>query len=440
MAKIKAVKMGCVPKLKAGFGKLASLEEAKDVLFKQAPQVESMEVSLSQAVGFVLAEDVKAEINVPHFVKSAMDGYAVRAEDTFEAADSRPITLNLIGSIEPGMRLERAIVRGGCFEIATGAPLPEGADAVVMVEYTEQTCKSAAQPKHRKAVPILRQCRKASEENEVKIHRSVAPGANVVEVGSDIEKGKTVLSKGTVLEPGHIGVLAALGRKNIAVRRGVKVGLLSTGEEILGPGERLTPGKVYDINYWTIEAALRKENCEVINLGLAKDDTQSLKEKILKGIKLADLVLLSGGSSLGGGDLVGEVIEDLGKLLIHGIAVKPGKPTMVGTVEGKLVIGLPGYPMSALSNYYILIEPLLLKMMGGKEEPRYAEAKLSRKVASTIGRFEFLPVRLQGGDWALPVSKGSSAITSLALANGFIEIGENVEVLNKEEKVKVRLF
>ncbi|MCD5390463.1 molybdopterin molybdenumtransferase MoeA [candidate division NPL-UPA2 bacterium] len=402
-------------KIKAGFGKLVSLEEAREILFKHAPQVESMEVSLGQAMGFVLAEDVKAEINVPHFVKSAMDSYAVRAEDTFEATDSRPITLGLLGSIEPGMVPERPIGRGECFEIATGAPLPQGADAVVMVEYTEQTRKS---------------------ENEVKIHRSVAPGANVVEVGSDIEKGKTVLSKGTVLEPGHIGVLAALGRKNIAVRRGVKVGILSTGEEILGLGERLTPGKVYDINYWTIEAALRKENCEVINLGLAKDDIQSLKEKILEGVKSADLVLLSGGSSLGGGDLVGEVIEDLGELLIHGIAVKPGKPTMVGTVQGKLVLGLPGYPMSALSNYYILIEPLLMKMREGKKEPRYIEAKLSRKVASTIGRFEFLPVRLQGREWASPVSKGSSAITSLAFANGFIEIGENVEVLNREEKLR----
>ncbi|MCK4326198.1 molybdopterin molybdenumtransferase MoeA, partial [bacterium] len=166
---------------------------------------------------------------------------------------------------------------------------------------------------------------------------------------------------------------------------------------------------------------------------------ESLKEKILDGIKLADLVLLSGGSSLGGSDLVGEVIKDLGELLIHGIAVKPGKPTIAGTVQGKLVIGLPGYPMSALSNYYILLQPLILKIMGGKKEPRYTEAKLSRKVASTIGRFEFLPVRLEGKR-ALPISKGSSAITSLALANGFIEIGENVEVLNKEEKVKVRLF
>ena len=401
--------------MKAGFGRLASLEEAREILFKHAPQVESIEVGLGQAVGFVLAEDVKAEIDVPHFVKAAMDGYAVRAEDTFEAADSRPVTLNLLGSIEPGMQPERAIGRGECFEIATGAALPEGADAVVMVEYTEQ------------------------KENEVKIRRSLAPGANVVGVGSDIEKGKTVLSKGMVLEPGHIGVLAALGRENVAVRRPVKVALLSTGDEILSPGERLTPGKIYDINYWTIEAALRKEKCQVINLGLAKDDMGSLKEKILKGIKLADLVLLSGGSSLGGGDLVGEAIEDLGELLIHGIAVKPGKPTMVGTVQGRLVIGLPGYPMSALSNYYILIEPLLLRMRGGKKEARYTEAKLSRKVASTIGRFEFLPVRLEG-EQALPITKGSSAITSLAFSHGFIEIGENVEVLNKEKKVRVRLF
>ena len=395
---------------------MASLEETKGILFKHAPQVESIEVSPGQAVGFVLAEDVRAEIDVPHFVKSAMDGYAVRAEDTFEAADSRPITLNLIGSIEPGVRLERAIDRGECFEIATGAPLPQEADAVVMVEYTEQ------------------------KESEVKIRRSVAPGANVVGIGSDIKKGEVVLPEGMCLQPSHIGVLAALGREKVAVRRGVKVALLSTGDEILSPGERLTPGKIYDINYWTIEAALRKDNCEVISLGLAKDDIESLKEKILDGIKLADLVLLSGGSSLGGSDLVGEVIKDLGELLIHGIAVKPGKPTIAGTVQGKLVIGLPGYPMSALSNYYILLQPLILKIMGGKKEPRYTEAKLSRKVASTIGRFEFLPVRLQGGERALPISKGSSAITSLALANGFVEIGENVEVLNKEEKVKVRLF
>jgi len=285
----------------------------------------------------------------------------------------------------------------------------------VMVEYTEKV------------------------NGKIKIYRAVTPGENVINIGSDIKKGNLLLKKGTALSPRFIGVLASQGMKEILVKKKPVIAYFSTGNEILNLNEKLEQGKVYDINSFTIKNSIISEDCEVINLGIAKDDKKEIKNKILEGIEKADFLLLSGGSSLGEKDFMLEAVKELGEVLVHGIAVKPGKPVLIGKVKGKLVLGLPGYPTSALSNFYILVLPLIDKIFGTKRKTKTIKAKLSKKIVSTVGRYEFLAVKLDK-DTAIPIQKGSSAITTLAEADGFIEIDENTEVLEKDSLVDVKSF
>lgn len=377
---------------------------------------------MADALHRVASKEVIASIDVPHFVKAAMDGYAVRASDTFGASDSAPVALEIAGSVWPGQVPEAPVAPGVCFEIGTGAPLPEGADAVVMVEYTE-----------------------SPGPGRVSVRKGVAPRENVVEVGSDVKAGAVVVAAGTLLEPRHLGALAACGVSEVSVVRRPRVALFSTGPEIVPAGGSLGPGSIYDVNTYTLRAALQADGCEVIDLGIVPDDRAALDKELSRALEEGDFVLLSGGSSLGGGDLVGDAFTRAGKMLVHGAAVKPGKPVIIGTAQTpaapapKIMIGLPGYPMSALSDYYIFVQPFIRRALGTKVRPTFVEATLARKHPSTIGRYEFVPVRLVG-DKAVPLTKGSSAISALADADGFVEIDENIEVLNAGEPVRVRLF
>lgn len=415
-----------MPGLKPGFGRLATLGEVFDLLYSHLPHISSEKVDLSDALHRVLAADVVASIDVPHFPKAAMDGYAVVAADTFGASDGLPRGLEMVGSIMPGQTAGRPVSTGACIEIGTGAPLPEGADAVVMVEYTEP-----------------------GEDGQILIRKGVAPRENIVEVGSDVAAGSKVLSRGTLLEPRHLGVLAAVGIFEAEVYRRIKVVLFSSGPEIIAAGGTLEPGRIFDINTHTLRGALLADGCDVVDLGIVPDESAALDEALKRGIDEADLVLLSGGSSLGGGDLVVDAFSRMGQLILHGIAVKPGKPAVIGTAKGrdldgageveKILIGLPGYPTSALSDYYIFVQPFLRRALGVVSRPAFVEATLARKHASTVGRYEFLPVRLEK-DRAIALTKGSSAISPLADADGFVEIDENTEVIEKGERVRVRLF
>jgi molybdenum cofactor synthesis domain-containing protein len=405
-----------MPGLKAGFGRLATLGQLVDILESHLPTLESETVELKEAHHRVLADDVRAEIEVPHFAKSAMDGYAVIASETFGASDAAPKVLDVIDSVTPGDNRQIPVSTGACIEIGTGAPLPPGADAVVMVEYTEP-----------------------NSEGRVSIRKGVAPRENVVEIGSDVSQSETVLARGTLIEPRHLGVLAAVGAFKVPVFRRPRVALFSTGPEIIEAGAPLEASRIFDINSHTLRGALIDDGCEVLDYGIVPDEMEALRAALDKGLAEADIVLLSGGSSLGGGDLVTEAFDAVGQMLIHGVAVKPGKPVVVGVAKGKLLIGLPGYPMSALSDYYIFIRPFLRKAMGLRTEPAFVDAILARKHPSTVGRYEFLPVRLENGE-AHPLTKGSSSISALADADGFVEIDENTEVVEKGQTVRVRLF
>jgi molybdopterin molybdotransferase len=400
---------------KPGFGKLMSLLAAKELVLANVPDLGSERVPVNKALGRVLAGPVGIDIDVPHFAKAAMDGYAVRAQDTFGAGEESPVRLRLVGSVTPGVVIDRPLEPGECIEVSTGAPMPQGSDATLMVENTEL------------------------EGDEVIAYKTLAPGQNYINVGSDLSAGTSLFAAGLELAPRHLGVLVAAGFREVEVRRNPSVALMSTGNEIIAPGEPLQPGKIYNINSTTLGQALRSFGCEVEDRGVVIDTKEAVKEAIAKALEDNDIVMLSGGSSLGRGDFVPEIMGEFGNLLFHGIAVKPGKPTALAVVGAKLIFGMPGYPTSALSNYYILLEPVLEKMTGRRIRKNFVTAVMERKVLSTVGRYQFLPVRLQEG-LARPVRRGSSSITTLATADGFVEIEENVEVVDKGSEVTVRLF
>ncbi|MBU1198785.1 MAG: molybdopterin molybdenumtransferase MoeA [Nanoarchaeota archaeon] len=408
---------------KQGFGKLVSLREAKKIISNITKEVDDERVSLDKALHRVLSEDIVSDIDVPHFRKSAMDGFAVIASDTFGASNTNSKELKIIDKVIAGIVSKKKLKKGECIEITTGAAMPEGADAVLMVEYTEK------------------------EKDKLVFYKSVAPGDNVIKIGSDVKKGSLLLKRGTLLDPRLTGVLSSIGKKTILVKKIPRISVLSTGNEIISADKELEIGKIYDINSRTLIDSIKEMHCIPLDLGVVGDEEEVLKKKIIEGVEKSDLVIMSGGSSLGSEDLTKEVVQELGELLVHGIAVKPGKPVIIAKIKGKAFIGLPGYPTSALSNFHIMVKPVIHSMLGLKEEKNFVEAKLARKIASTIGRYEFLAVKLErSGEKdkeeliAVPVMKGSSAITTMSTADGFVEIDENTEVLNKRESVKVSLF
>ncbi len=401
--------------VKEGFGKLASLEESLKIIRGLVDKKNVEPVSIDACLNRVLGKDIIAPIDVPGFRKSAMDGYAVRASDTFNASNNNPRELNVIESVTCGVMPKKDICENECIQITTGAPLPKSSDAVLKVEYTEAV------------------------KDSISCYKPVSPMENVIAVGSDIKEGDKVLCSGIILKPRHIGAISALGISEVNVYERPVIAYFSSGNEIIPAGEKLVPGMIYDINSHTILNAIRDLNCIPIDLGVCKDDLDDIKRVILDGIVKADLVLFSGGSSLGGEDHMVDAVNDLGEVLIHGIAVKPGKPVLVGKVDGKLVLGLPGYPASALSNFHLLMGEILSKMQEAVPKRQRCNLKLSRKIVSTIGRYEFMSVMING-DEAVPVMKGSSAITTLAEADGFIEISENTEVIEKGESVEVIRF
>ncbi len=400
--------------MKEGFGKLTSLKEAKEVILNLIKEKNDEIIELDRALKRVLAEDIIAKIDVPHFKKSAMDGFAVRAKDTFGATNVNPKELRVIGSVKIGTVPKKTITNRECMAVSTGCMLPNGADSVLMVEFTER------------------------KNHKITIYKAVTPGENIIDIGSDIKKGKLVGKKGELINPRTIGNLASQGIKKIRVKKKPVVAYFSIGDEIIKAGEKLEKGKIYDINSKTIIAGLKEYNCDVIDLGIVKDNKEKIKETIKKGLR-ADFIIFSGGSSLGEKDLMCKAVSEIGTILIHGIAVKPGKPVLVGKVKNKLVLGLPGYPTSSLSNFYILVIPIIEKMLNVRYPLNTIKARLARKVVSTIGRYEFMAVKIEDNR-VIPIMRGSSSITTLSEADGFIEIEENTEVLEKDSLVTVRLF
>jgi molybdopterin molybdotransferase len=397
---------------------LISLEEGMRILLDIAQPIRGVErIPLLQASGRVLAEPIVAAADVPPFPRAAMDGYAVIAADTFGAGNFNPVRLRLIEVVHAADIAQGAVTSGGCIQVATGAPVPPGADAVVQFEDTEVEAEAGA----------------------VKIYTPVYPRQNISSRGKDIQVGQTVLGAETRLDPSKIGVLAALGFTEIAVVAKPTVAVIPSGNEIVAPGESLTPGKIYDINSYTLAALVQDVGGAPRLFPIMKDTLEDV-QRTLRDALACDLVVLSGGSSVGERDVMVEAVKSMGEVKFHGIAVKPGKPTLCGVIEGKLVLGMPGYPTSCLTNGYGLLAPALRKLAhlpalrtGGVELP------MARRYTSTTGRHQYLPVRIEGGEVA-PVFKESGAITSMADAEGYIEIPANVDLVEKGERVLVKFF
>ena len=408
------------------FRKLASLDEVMQILQQHVPAkpVGIEQVSLLQAHQRVLAKDVKAPMNVPPFNRATVDGYAVKAANTFGADEEHPITLKLLGHVAVGKTPQIVVEEKMTLGIVTGAPLPLGADSVVMREYTIQ------------------------KNNLVSIYHPVSKGENMMEAGSDIRKGETVIKKKQTLSPRDIGVLAALGFSRIDVYKRPRVAVISTGTEIVEPGESLPPAKIYDINAHTISAAVQECGGQPLNFGIIPDEIDELKTVLKEALNSADIVITSGGVSVGPMDVVPKVLNMLGEpgVIISGIAVKPGKPTTIAIVDGKPIFSLPGHPTSSLLIFYILIRSIILKMAGkGQETPFTLRATTVEKMFQAKGRRTFVMVNLirnnSGKLFAQPVPLGmSGAITTLSKADGFVIIPERRQFINAGEEVTVYLL
>jgi molybdenum cofactor synthesis domain-containing protein len=387
----------------------------KLVMGVAAPIARTERVTLVDADGRVVSRDVTAATDIPPFDRAGMDGYAVIAADTFGAGTHAAKTLTRVDRVFTGQVPTRGISSGECIEIATGAPMPEGADAVVMVEETER------------------------DGDLVRVTTPVYPRQNVGRRGADISAGQVVVSTGQVLNPARVGAIAATGVVDVEVFARPSVAILSTGNEIAEPGRPLGPGQIYDINRFTLETIVRRHGGTSAALPIAADSVDALSAA-LDLARAHDIIVFSGGSSVGERDLILDVLRQRGTVHFHGVAVKPGKPTVFGSVGGIPVFGMPGYPTSCLSNAYMMLVPFLRKIARLPEwAPRTVDAPLARRIVSTTGRHQFYTVRLVDGRAELAF-KASGDITSMAHADGYIEIPAQTDVVEAGTTVTVKLF
>jgi molybdenum cofactor synthesis domain-containing protein len=395
-----------------------SLDDALAVILEAAAPIERTErIPLREAAGRVIAAPPAASMDVPPFDRAAMDGYAVRAEDTFGAGRYDPKVLRSIETVHTAQIATRTVGAGECIQIATGAPMPQGADAVVMVEETERVAGT----------------------DDVRIFTPVYPRQHVGRRAADITAGQPVLQPGAVLNPSRIGALAAVGTLEVEVYARPRIAILSTGNEIVEPGQPLGPGQIYDINRFTLSAIISAHGGVPVILPAAQDTIDALSAAIDSALA-EDVLVFSGGSSVGERDLIMDVLVKRGEVLFHGVAVKPGKPTVFGHVHDKPVLGKPGNPTTCLSNGYLLLVPMLRRLARLPEHrPQTVRVPLSRRIVSTTGRHQFYTVRIAEGQ-AVPAFKASGDITSMAHADGYVEIPPQVDIVEAGEMVDVKLF
>ncbi|MGC9517207.1 MAG: gephyrin-like molybdotransferase Glp [Methanomicrobiales archaeon] len=390
-------------------------EDAKKIIDKLPFERKTEKVSINDAYQRVLAVDVYSEINLPSFNRASMDGYAVIAEDTFGASEENPVKLDLIEIVKAGSIPTKKLERGTCIEVATGAPMPEGATGLVMIEFTER------------------------KGDDIYIYETAPMGQYIAKEGSDIKEGEIILSKGKFLSADKIGVLSAVGIKNVEVYSKPKVAVISTGNELIESQEKMEYGKIYDINSETISNSVKSCGCIPIKAGITKDDYDDLSTKINDNLN-ADLIITSGGTSAGTGDVLRQVLDGLGEVFIHGIAVKPGKPAIVGNINDKYIFGLPGYPVSAFIVFNVFFAPFLRKMAAmpyEHTEDNEIQLEISRRYHSSRGREQYVLVKIEGNK-AHPIMKDSGAIKALADADGYFKISKNVEIINEGSLIKVK--
>ena len=393
-------------------------EEVLDLIKSEfAPIAGVQTVSLSAAMGRVLAEDIAAREYVPDFNRSTVDGYAVRAKDTFGCTDAIPAILPLQGEVFMGEGAEFELRPEECVAVPTGGAVPKGADSVVMIEYTEDY-----------------------GDGTIGVSKSAAPGQNMIFRGDDVYPGKVILNKGRVLSSQDIGALAAIGRVQVPVVKKLTVGVISTGDELVPPEETPKAGQVRDVNSPMLEAMLTVFGVDVINYGIVVDNEALLSEKVHKAVAECDAVLLSGGSSVGVKDAACRIIESMGSLLLHGIAIKPGKPTILGKAGKKPLVGLPGHPVAVYFITKLFVLPLLSRLMGRNQENYTVTAKVTESIGANHGRAQYQCCRLERKDgelFAVPIRGKSGLITTLAGADGYFCIDRDCEGLPKFAEIQV---
>lgn len=407
------------------FFQVKTVTETLEIIHKHyGPVRQPVTLPLSQALGMVLAEDIRSTEEVPHFARSTVDGYAVQARDTYGASDSLPAFLDIQGKVEMGKSASLPLKEGQAQGIPTGGMIPEGADSVVMIEHVEEVGEL------------------------LNVFRQVAPGENIIRAGDDVMAGELVMSAGQRLRPQDLGVLAAIGKTRVTVYPRPVVAILSTGDEIV-PADKaqLAPGEVRDINSVTIGAAARACGAEVIDGGIVKDDYAAFLARARELFERADLVILSGGSSVGTRDYTEQVMQALGEpgVLVHGVSIKPGKPTILAKAGEKPVMGLPGHPASALIIFHLFTAPLIARLEGlvPTELDRRIVARIARNIPSAVGRSDYVRVKLEkrGEEWwAHPVFGKSGLISTLVKSDGMVEIAAQKEGILEGEFVHVLLF
>jgi molybdopterin molybdotransferase len=406
------------------FLKLKTPQEALAALEVFQP-VQAERIALTEARGRVLAENIIAQEDIPAFPRSSMDGYAVRAKDTFGASESLPALLSLVGEVAMGEMPSYLLGLGQTIRISTGGMLPPGADAVVMLEYSR----------------IL-------DERTVEITRAVSLLENVIQPGDDVKKGSMLLRQGGVLRPQDVGLLAGLGIEKAPVYRKVQAAIISTGDELVSVGEKPSPGRVRDINSYTLGSLVAVLGATPIYLGIVPDRFDLLRAKVEEGLSRADIILLSGGSSVGARDFTAKIFEtfpDL-EMLVHGISVKPGKPTIVARLGNKALCGLPGHATSAMVIFSIFIRPLISRISGQEltaHDHAIVKAVLERNIESSGGREDYVRVKLlrtANGLVARPVLGKSGLISTMVEADGLVCVDMEAEGLYQGEEVEVMLF
>jgi len=400
-----------------GFEKLISVDEALSIFFKalKPRRLDAEHLSLEDTLGRIAAENIVAPIDLPSVNRSAVDGYAVRAEDTVDASQFKPKTLKLTQ--------KNSIEKGQAKQVWTGNPLPKGADAVIMLEHTR---------------PV---------KGSIQIIVAVTPNENVSEKGEDINKGELAVKSGTRLQPHHLGFLAALGTTHVKVVRKPKVAILSTGNELVELSKKQPQNKIINSNRFVIAGLCKELGAEPVYLGIARDNEEEISKRILEGLEKADVVVTTGGTSVGVADLVPIAVNKVGKpgIIVHGVALRPGMPTALGILKSKPVFVLSGYPVAAMVGFEAFARLTILKLLGIEHEHRpMVKAQLAKRVAGALGRRVYLRVKIseKAGEFiADPIrTKGSGLFSSMTKANGYVIIPEDREGLEEGETVVVHLF
>ncbi|MFX0096724.1 MAG: gephyrin-like molybdotransferase Glp [Candidatus Hodarchaeota archaeon] len=407
-----------------GFDETTDIKTALNIflpLIKFTCEVE--EINTNEGLYRILAEDIHSPVNIPRFNKSAMDGYAVRAKDTFGASETNPLTFSVVDSIAAGQTPTIEVEENQAIMIMTGGELPPRADAVVMFEYTNRL-----------------------DENTIEVYRPVVPKENISLVGEDVRQGDTILRRGTILEPQDIGMLYALNTLSIKVFEKPRIAIVSIGDELVEPGEPPPLGKIINTNTPMIQALTRKLGGSPIDLGIARDDSEEIKTKIMEGTAKADILILIGGTSVGKKDLAPGVVDSAGKLVVHGMSMRPGKPTGLGIVKEKPVILVPGNPVAAMISVCIFGNRVIQKISGLAPERIIPpiNARMTRRIPSNVGRRDFarVLVKCEKGKYvAEPIRvAGSSILSSMVKANGIVVVPENKEGIEEGEEVEVLLI